>query len=91
MLDGRLAEVALWTDDIGAAGFDMLYKGVSPLAVRPDALVFYAPLVGKYAPEIDIVASPHPRVYLPRRPLEGKYVAAPAAGGNRPLLLLGVG
>ena len=45
-LDGRIAELALWRDDIGAAGFAALGQGFSPLLVRPQALVFYLPLRG---------------------------------------------
>jgi len=55
-LDGRLSEVAIWAGDIGAAGFASLGADrVSPLLVRPELLVSYFPLLGKYSPEIDVV------------------------------------
>lgn len=54
--DGKIAEVAFWTDDIGLAGFQQLNKGLSALQVRPDALVFYMPLFGNASPEIDFVS-----------------------------------
>lgn len=78
--DGRLAEVAVWAGDIGAAGYASLYKGFSPLLVRPDLLVNYWPLMGRYSPEIDLISGKngtingtiandvHPRVIYPTRP-----------------------
>jgi hypothetical protein len=92
--DGRLAEVAIWTADIGASGFAALAKGVSALAVRPDALVFYMPLVGKYSPERDIVGgksgtitgtvagAAHPRLYTPRRTKVRRFTTAAGGGGG---------
>jgi hypothetical protein len=53
--DGRVSEVAIWAGDIGAAGFAMLGKRVSPLLVRPDLLVGYWPLLGNASPEVDLV------------------------------------
>lgn len=52
-VDGRIAEVAAWTIDIGAAGFAMLAAGYSPLFVHPEALAFYMPLIGVTSPEIE--------------------------------------
>lgn len=52
-VDGRIAEVAVWGGDIGAAGFDQLAKGVSPLQIRPDLLRFYLPLHGDSLTDID--------------------------------------
>jgi hypothetical protein len=43
--DGRVSEVAIWNDDIGAAGFAMLHRRVSALFVKPDNLVWYSRLV----------------------------------------------
>lgn len=74
---GDLAEVAVWNVALTDADVALLAKAVSPFMVRPDALVFYLPIVGQYSPEIDVVgglnlavtgaaASAHPRVlYLP--------------------------
>jgi hypothetical protein len=72
---GRIAEVAIWDVSLTDAEGVMLSKGVSPLQVRPQSLVFYAPL---YADEdIDIVGgliltpggtpqtADHPPVYRP--------------------------
>lgn len=75
--DGRIAELAIWVVDIGASGFASLNKDISPLLVRPESLVYYAPLIGNFSPEIDLIsaksgtitgslpASAHPRVYYP--------------------------
>jgi hypothetical protein len=54
--DGRVSEVAIWAGDIGAAGFAMLGKRVSPLLVRPNLLVGYWPLLGNASPEVDLVS-----------------------------------
>jgi hypothetical protein len=56
-VDGRVAEIALWNDDIGAAGFAALASGVSALSVRRDALVFYMRLLGDASPETADVSS----------------------------------
>lgn len=91
--DGRIAELAIWTDDIGAAGFAMLAKGFSPLMVRPDALLCYWPLIGNYSPEIDLIsgknatvngtvaAASHPRIIYPTRP-QAIFVPSAAATVN---------
>lgn len=52
-VDGRIAEVAAWTMDIGAAGFAMLADGMSPLFVHPEALAFYMPLIGAFSPDLE--------------------------------------
>lgn len=52
-VDGRIAEVAAWTGDIGASGFASLAKGFSPLLVRPDLLALYLPLFGTASPELE--------------------------------------
>lgn len=86
--DGRLAEVAVWAGDIGAAGFAQVGQRISPLLVRPDLLVAYWPLIGRYSPETDLVSgiagtitgtvaqADHPRVISARGP---QIVARPAA------------
>lgn len=53
--DGEIAEVAGWGGALVVADALMLAKGFSPLVVQPELLRFYAPLIGKYSPEIDIV------------------------------------
>ena len=79
MWDGLLAEMAIWNVDIGDAGFSAVGAGhMSPLLVRPEALVFYLPMIGKFSPEGDVINSKlgtitgslpalrHPRVFTPR-------------------------
>lgn len=70
--DGRIAEAGIWNTDLTAAEVLSLAEGVSPLKVRPQSLVFYAPLIREV---LDIrggralaaTGSPavavHPRVY----------------------------
>lgn len=53
--DGRIGELAVWAADITTAGFEQLADGFSPALVRPDALVFYMPLLGRNSPETDVV------------------------------------
>lgn len=93
---GDLAEIALWGVDIGADGFAALAKGVSPLLVRPEALLQYLPLIGRYSPETDLVngvngtitgtiaAAAHPRVYMPAPPLLWRMPAPAVAAGGKP-------
>jgi len=42
---GRLAEIAVWNAALGLPEATMLSLGLSPLQVRPDALVYYLPAV----------------------------------------------
>ncbi|MBE9479810.1 MAG: hypothetical protein IMY80_07575 [Chloroflexi bacterium] len=78
--DGDIAEVAVWEIELAEAEIDVLQLGVSPLMVRPQNLVFYAPLIGKTSPEIEIVggraltlsgttAIAHPKVIYPAPPM----------------------
>ena len=73
--DGMLAEAALWNVVLTASQAAAIGKGVSPLAY-PTGLVGYWPLMGRYSPEINLVAGntgsltgtavqPHPRVLYP--------------------------
>lgn len=88
--DGKIAEFGVWNRILSAAEADILGKGFSPLFI-PRGLVFYAPLVGKYSPEIDIVgggsgtitgatAASHPRIIYPTT--GGFMSIAPAVGGT---------
>lgn len=43
--DGLIAEVGIWNVALNTDEISALSKGVSPLLIRPTALVFYAPLV----------------------------------------------
>lgn len=53
--NGNIAEVAIWNVDLTDPEAVILAAGVSPLLVRPSALVFYAPLLHGYSPEIDLI------------------------------------
>lgn len=98
---GEIAEVAIWDaaleDSPGAtpgvsSEIASLAKGVSPLLVRPQSLVYYWPIVGKYSPEIDLISAggmtvtgtataAHPRVFMPKRSRVRRFTAV-AAGGT---------
>lgn len=104
--DGRIAEAAVWDIALSDAEVALLAAPVSPVMVRPESLVFYAPLIGRFDPEISTwdglaggtltvtgtVAADHPRIFLPTMRQIMEYAPA-AAPGNRPadLTLLGVG
>jgi len=79
--DGRIAECAIWDEALSDAHIAALAKGVSPLAF-PRGLVFYAPLLGRHDPEIEIIGrldmtvtgatqAAHPRVFYPAHPFVG--------------------
>lgn len=84
---GDVAEVAIWGVALSDDEVALLAKGVSPLTVRPGDLVFYAPLLGKHSPEIDLIgargltvnasaaAAAHPRIFYP--PVEGLITIPP--------------
>ncbi len=83
-----IAEVAIWNIELSDAEHALLAKGYSPLFVRPEALVFYAPLIrGEIekigglaltaqinAPDIDI----HPPIIYPAPP----FLSFPVAVGG---------
>lgn len=73
-----VAELAIWNVALTDAEATILARRVSPLLVRPSNLVAYWPLIGGYAPEIDlkggssltvqgvVSAAPHPALaYFP--------------------------
>jgi len=75
-MNGDIAELAIWNVALSDAEVLMLSTGVSPLMVRPDALKFYAPLMGRASPEPDYkgtfnltlpaaapTQSAHPRIF----------------------------
>lgn len=84
---GDIAEIAIWNVALTAAELTSLAAGISPLLIRPSALVSYMPLLGRHSPEIDLrgnmpltvtgaTASDHPRVFMPRgRPVAPKTAA----------------
>jgi hypothetical protein len=53
--DGDIAEVGVWNVALTDLDVAILASGISPLLVRPDALVFYAPLLNGGSPEPDII------------------------------------
>jgi hypothetical protein len=70
--DGDLAECAIWNVALTAAEITALAKGFSPRRIRPQSLLFYAPLVRDIADFRAALAltnnntatvSTHPRVY----------------------------
>jgi hypothetical protein len=88
-LNGQIAEPAVWNVALSAGEIAQLAKGVSPLMVRPEALVAYWPLYGNNSPEDDWIndfdltvtgatKAAHPRVIYPLEP----KLFAPAASGN---------
>lgn len=76
---GALAEVAVYNIALSADEIAMLARGVCPLAVRPEALVAYVPLIGRASAEPDLIAGgtmthvstpsqfAHPRIFYPGR------------------------
>jgi hypothetical protein len=92
--DGDIAETAIWNVALSAADIAMLALGISPQLIRPDALVWYVPLLGQYSPEIDVVShrdltvtgatvSAHPRMFYPIVPnTSPKFGAALGTSGR---------
>jgi hypothetical protein len=71
-LDGRLAEVGIWNAALTAAEISSLAKGMTCDKIRPQSLVFYAPLVRDLIDQKGgltitnnnaATVSNHPRVY----------------------------
>jgi len=83
---GKIAEVGIWNVALTDAEVAILAKGVSPRSVRPESLVFYAPLwrdededfIGGLS--LTAVNAPtiadHPRVFYLATPQIGKTAAA---------------
>lgn len=80
--DANIGEAAIWNVALTDADVAALAKGVSPLLVRPSALVAYFPLVGNNSPENNLKSNSatmsitgaltktaHPRILMPRRRL----------------------
>lgn len=90
---GDMAEAAIWNIDIGVPARAVLAAGFAPSLVRPEALVAYWPLIGRYAPEIDRVgganmtvsgaaAADHTRMIYPHGFQTGPLLAVVAGGAN---------
>jgi hypothetical protein len=87
-LNGGLAEGAIWNVALTDAEVALLARGYSPLLVRPESLVFYAPLIRDT--DDDLVGglqltayntpsiTAHPRIIYPGR----VQIGVPAAGGG---------
>ena len=97
---GLIAEAAVWNIALNTSERQMLADGFSPLWVRPDSLVNYWPLIGRYSPEIDVVGGinltltntpsvgEHTRIIYPSIPRIMPSPAAVAVAGNIfPILL----
>ena len=95
-MSGRIAEAAIWNVVLTSDEMAVLAKGYSPLFVRPESLVGYWPLRGRYSPEIDVVgaadmtvtgavAADHPRILLPgaARTVAVADAAGQPMGGRR--------
>jgi len=54
-LDGFLGHCAIWDVPLSEGEIESLANGISPLAIRRDNLMFYAPLNGQN-PELDVVS-----------------------------------
>lgn len=100
-LNGRLAEVGLWSAALDDAEVLSLSRGVSPLLVRPASLVAYWPL-NRQGLRYDLIGgntlsqsgSPatiaHPRIFTPKSAQIIPFVAPAVARAPR-MSLLGVG
>lgn len=69
---GRIAEVGIWNVGLTAGEVQSLAAGMSPELVRPESLIFYAPLIRDLHDRINNLAftnvngalvSDHPRIY----------------------------
>lgn len=100
---GRLAECGIWSVILDALEFAALGKGLCPLLIRPESLVFYSPVWGSASPEPNymdaasgtltgtVASGDHPKIiYKPQKKIFLPATAAAAATPKR-LLLLGVG
>lgn len=92
---GDIGECGAWSVALTTAEMLMLAAGMSPLCVRPQSLVFYAPLTQASSPEQDLrgalaltfgaagaaptKATSHPRVF---KPVQHATILVPTAGGT---------
>lgn len=97
--DCRIAELAIYSGDIGATGAGQLAKGFAPSLVLPASLIRYWPMVGRYSPEIELkraegitltnspAAIEHPRIIQPSRRNRGRQWETAAAATGLPGLV----
>jgi hypothetical protein len=94
-LDGRIGEAGLWNVALDLDEIAALAKGLSPLLIRPNSLMFYAPLVRgltnvRSATLLTSNGSPavadHSPILMPRRPIIGQPAivsySMPAGAGS---------
>lgn len=91
---GRIAEMGVWNVVLDAAEIAALAKAVCPLLIRPDSLVMYCPMIGRYDPEIELIGGAnftlvnaptngdHCRVFNPRRRYPNSFAAASTPAGS---------
>lgn len=100
--DGYVAEVAIWDAALDANEVYSLGLGMSPRAIRPGSLVFYAPLVRTLTNDIvggltltnngTVAVAAHPRIYMPRGPKARRFTTAagtPATAKRRRVAQIG--
>lgn len=88
-MSGRIAEPAIWNVALTAAEITSLVRGVSPLLIRPSALIFYAPLIrelidvrgGATLTATGTTVVDHPRMYYAAGSVGIGVPAAAAATG----------
>lgn len=89
-----MAEAAVWSAALGDDEVAMLAAGVPAFMVRPSALVAYAPILGAYSPEIELVgrnelviqgtltAGAHPPIFGYPRSSRGSFHSLPSTSGT---------
>lgn len=102
-MDGSIAEVGIWNLALADEDVTRLASGLSPNMVRPEGLVGYWRMIGRYSPEIDrrnslgltvtgAVAGDHVRQFHRARLYgRGFTTAAAASAKSRVFALMGVG
>lgn len=99
---GRMAEAGLWSAALSSDEIGSLADGLSPLAVRPAALLFHYPLVRQTTQELiggltltetgTVSIAAHPRIYMPHRTKARRFTTAVVAASSANMrTLLGVG
>ncbi len=76
--DGFIAEAGIWNVALTTGEIAALAGGVSPLKIRPDALVAYWPIYGAFSPEPDMRGGFH--MTLNAAPVQANH--APVAPGR---------
>ena len=101
--DGDLADIAIWNVALTAAEVALYQAGLSPLLIRPNAIVNYWPLVGVFSPEIELfsrqeltlgnapIAAAHPPVILAATQVFRKSAHASFVAPTDPLVDVYIG